>query len=314
MSVLLFAFPDQEALTESMLSRWPAERGVLIWHRFPDSESLITLDGDCEKRDVVFLASCFHPDELALPLLFASRTARELGARRVGLIAPYLAYMRQDQRFHPGEAVSSIHFARFLSETFDWLVTVDPHLHRHPSLDTIFAIPTHAVSAMPLVAQWIREHVPNPVLIGPDSESAQWVKQVAALVNAPLVVLNKLRHGDRDVEVSLPDLQTMAGRTPVLIDDIVSSGQTLLQTAGHLRQLGSLPAICVVVHGIFADHSDDALLAAGVERLVSCNTLNHSSNAIDVSELLVSAACELADRPQPTLCPAHPHHVLLRDR
>lgn len=289
MTPLLVAFPGHEALAEPLAGRLHAELGILRRHRFPDGESLITLDGDCRDRDVILLCTLRSPDDLALPLLFAARTAREFGARRVGLIAPYLAYMRQDARFHPGEAVSSGHYAAFLSWTFDWLVTVDPHLHRHASLAEIFTIPTATVCAMPLVADWIRVNVPNPVLIGPDAESAQWVREAAAGAGAPLVVLHKLRRGDRDVEVSLPDPALLRERTPILVDDIASSGRTLIETVGQLRRLGSAPPVCVVVHGIFADRADRALLAAGAARVISTNTIPHATNAIDTGPLLAAA-------------------------
>ena len=164
-----------------------------------------------------------------LPLLFAAATARELGASRVGLVAPYLAYMRQDRRFKPGEAVTSRQVARLLSDAFDWLVTVDPHLHRYSSLADIYSIPTHVVHAAPLIAEWIKANVTNPLIIGPDSESEQWVAAVASDVGAPYSVLEKVRHGDRDVEIRLKDLEQWKGRTPVLVDDIISTGRTMIE-------------------------------------------------------------------------------------
>ncbi|CAM5536243.1 ribose-phosphate pyrophosphokinase-like domain-containing protein [Rhodanobacter lindaniclasticus] len=95
----------------------------VAWRHFPDGESLVTLEDSLAGADVAILASLRHADALALPLRFAARTAREFGARSVGLIAPYLGYMRQDTRFHRGEAVSTPLFAQFLEEAFDWLVT-----------------------------------------------------------------------------------------------------------------------------------------------------------------------------------------------
>ncbi|WP_164119514.1 ribose-phosphate pyrophosphokinase-like domain-containing protein, partial [Stenotrophomonas maltophilia] len=83
-----------------------------------------------------------QPNEKILPLIFAAATARELGAARVGLVAPYLAYMRQDRRFNPGEAVTSRQMAHLVSGAFDWMVTVDPHLHRYSDLSEIYSIPT----------------------------------------------------------------------------------------------------------------------------------------------------------------------------
>lgn len=286
MTPCLFAFPGTESLAERLVHDLGAERGTLAWRHFPDGESLLALDTNCRERDVVLLCTFLDPDRLALPLLFAARTAREFGARSVGLVAPYLAYMRQDTRFHPGEVVSSVHFAAFLSSAVDWVVTVDPHLHRRADLGSLFTIPARHVSAMPLVADWIRAEVYRPVLIGPDSESEQWLRQLADLVGAPTIVLNKQRHGDRDVEVSMPDQTIVAGHTPVLVDDIVSSGRTFIETLNRLHALGMAPAVCIAVHGIFADSADLALLNAGAARVVTCNTIAHVTNAIDVAPVL----------------------------
>lgn len=293
MTPLLFAFPDDRALARSIAAHWPAETGSLRWRHFPDGESLVAIESDCADRDVAFVLGLREPDRYALPLLFAARTARELGARRVGLIAPYLAYMRQDTRFNPGEAISSVHFAAFLAFCVDWLVTVDPHLHRFRDLDALYPIPTRIVSAMPAIARWIAANVARPVLIGPDGESRQWVARAAAAANAPFVVLEKQRRGDRDVSVSSPDRALLEDRTPVLVDDIVASGRTLIETIARLKQLEARPAVCVAVHGIFAEDSDTALVAAGAARVVSTDSLSHPTNAIGLGEEIAAAAREL---------------------
>lgn len=302
MNVHVIPFPGNESIGAALATGCGATQGVLRWRRFPDRESLVTLEGDCAARDVVIVCSLCDPDLLALPLLFAVRTARELGARSVGLVAPYLAYLRQDTNFHPGEAVSSVHYAAFLSWIFDWLVTVDPHLHRHPDLDALFTIPASRISAMPLIGEWIAGHVADPVLIGPDSESAQWAGPVARALDAPLVVLSKERRGDREVEVSLPDTGAVSGRTPVLVDDIVSSGHTLLESLAALRRVGARPAICIAVHGLFAEDADRQLLQAGAARIVSTNSVAHATNAIDISGAILPMVQEQLHAMQPKPC------------
>ena len=117
------------------------------------------------------------------------------------VLAPYLVYMRQDMRFKPGETISVRHFAGWLCNHCDWLVTVDPHLHRVVDLSQVYRIPTRVVHAADGVARWLRTHVPQPLLIGSDEESAQWVSDVARRADAPFVVLTKQRRGDRDVEI-----------------------------------------------------------------------------------------------------------------
>lgn len=263
--------------------------GRLEWRHFPDGESLVTIDEDIVGADVVIFASLNDPDRKALPIRFAARTARELGAASVGLVAPYLAYMRQDTRFHGGEAISMSAFAEFLDQSVDWLVTVDPHLHRVASLDTVFRMATTCVAAAPHLAQWIRGNVPMPLLIGPDAESAQWVAQVAGQANAPFQVLEKTRRGDRDVEVTIPDVERFRGRTPVLVDDIASTGRTLCAALAHLRRLEFPAAVCVVIHAVFATGALEALQAAGAGKVVSTDSISHPSNAISLAIPVASA-------------------------
>ena len=293
MNRVLLPFPPQRALAEAMASPIGARLGRLDWHRFPDRESLITIDEALKGVDVAIVASLHHPDEMALALRFAAATAREFGARTVGLIAPYLAYMRQDKRFHPGEAVSAPLFADFLEESFDWLVTADPHLHRYPELASLYRIPALSVATAPLVADWIRDNVSNAIVIGPDSESGQWVSDIALRAGVPYQVLDKIRHGDRDVEVSLPDIDAARGRTPVVVDDIVSSGQTAIETLGHLKRLGLPAAVFVAIHAVFAEDAYQQVLAAGVVRVVSTDSISHASNAMSIAALLAHASTEL---------------------
>lgn len=304
MSLVLLPFPAQRTLAAQMAevlrSPMPSTRdlspvrvGRLDWRRFPDGESLVAIDDELAGADVAIVASLHDPDVMALALRFAADTAREFGARSVGLVAPYLAYMRQDKRFNLGEAVSAPLFARFISESVDWLVTVDPHLHRIHALDEVYRIPARTVAAAPAVADWIRREVDRPILIGPDSESEQWVRDIAARAGAPFQVLEKQRRGDRDVSVSLPDAAAAQGRTPVIVDDIVSSGRTAIETLGHLHRLGLQPATCVAIHAVFAGDAHAQLLAAGAARIVSTDTIAHASNAIGMAQPLADAVLAL---------------------
>lgn len=293
MNRVLIPFPADAALAATVGPRLQARVAPAGWRHFPDGESLVTLDESLEGADIAILASLRGPDALALPLSFAAQTARELGARRVGLIAPYLAYMRQDKRFHPGEAISASLFAGFLETAFDWLATVDPHLHRFERLQSLYRIPTMHVSATPAVAGWIANAVPDAMLIGPDSESEQWVAAIAAQANVPYQVLTKERRGDYDVRVSLPDMSGAAGRTPVLVDDIVSSGHTILEPLAHLRRMALPAPVLVAIHPVFAGDAYARLQAAGIARIVSTDSIAHPSNAIPLGAELAAAASAL---------------------
>lgn len=286
MRPLLVTLREDEPLAEPLAKAIGGEFSQLQIRKFPDGETYLRYATSPEGRPVAILCSLDRPDKKFLPLLFAAGTARDLGAASIGLISPYLAYMRQDKRFRPGEAVTSTCFAEVLSRQIDWLVTVDPHLHRRRALSEIYAVPALALHAAPLIAAWIRETVDRPLLIGPDAESEQWVSAVARDANAPHLVLEKNRHGDRDVEVSVPEVERWRGHTPVLVDDIVSTARTMIETVGHVMHAGMQPPTCVAVHGLFADKAYPELLAAGARQVVTTNTIAHESNAIDISGLL----------------------------
>jgi ribose-phosphate pyrophosphokinase len=289
---LLAVLPGNEQIGSRLADRLSADVAELDVRSFPDEETYLRWRTSPKGRDVVLLCTLDRPDGKVLPLLFAAAAARDLGAASVGLVCPYLGYMRQDRRFRPGEAVTSAHFAAVLSAHCDWLVTVDPHLHRHGSLSDIYSVPATAVQAAPLIAEWIATLIERPVLIGPDEESAQWVAAVARRIDAPHTVLRKTRHGDRDVDVSVPDLERWRAHTPVLVDDIVSTGRTMIATLQHLADKGTLPPTCIAVHGIFAGAAYRELIDAGAGRVATCNTIAHDSNAIDVSGALADAIAE----------------------
>jgi ribose-phosphate pyrophosphokinase len=198
--------------------------------------------------------------------------------------------MRQDVQFNPGEGVTSNYFARMVSATVDWMVTVDPHLHRHSSLEGLYTIPTTIARSAPSIARWIATEVSQPILIGPDAESVQWVSAVAEGCGAPFLILEKTRRGDRDVQISAPPSGAWNGHTPVLIDDIVSTGKTMIEATRQLRAAGTRPPMCVAIHAVFADTVLEELMDAGAAGIVTCDTIVHASNRICVLEPIAEAA------------------------
>jgi ribose-phosphate pyrophosphokinase len=290
---LLIPLIGEDRRAQALAQLLGAELGRVQIRHFPDGEVYLRHETTLERRSVILLCSLERPDSKVLPLIFAADAARELGARSIGLVAPYLAYMRQDRRFSPGEAITSAHFAQLLSKHVDWLVTVDPHLHRYTSLSEIYDIPTAVAHAAPLISEWIAREVERPLLIGPDIESEQWVTAVAQDAGAPSIVLRKHRRGDREVEIETPDLAAWQDRTPVLVDDIVSTARTMIVTIGHLRKAGMRAPVCLAVHGLFAGNAFQELLTAGAARVATCNTIAHDSNAIDVTPNLAKGVRQL---------------------
>ena len=295
--LLLVSLPDASALAGRLATLLRCEHSTLAVHRFPDGESLVRFDVSVEERQVVLVGHLHRPDAKTLPLLFAADAARELGAQRVGLLAPYLPYMRQDQRFQPGEAVTARSYARLLAASIDFLVTVDPHLHRFRRLGDIYPIPAQALSAAAPIAQWLRAQVRAPLVVGPDSESSQWVAEVARRLDAPWTTLLKQRRGDHSVQVRLVERGNWQDRTPVLLDDIISTGETLAAATEVLRGAGYAPPLCIGVHALCGPATLERLAQAGVSRVVTCDTVPHTTNAIPLTPLLAEALRPLATAP-----------------
>lgn len=257
-------------------------------HRFPDGELRLRLPEVLPSRVVVW-RSLNDPNQKLVELLLVAQTARTLGAQHLTLVAPYLAYMRQDIAFNPGEVVSQRVVGQFLAGLFDAVITVDPHLHRVHTLQEAVPVPDAvALSGAPVLADWVALNRPNAVLIGPDEESLQWVAQAAARHGWDHAVCRKLRHGDRAVSIELPAL-SVEGRAVVLMDDVASSGHTLAEAAVLLLKAGAASVDVAVTHALFAEGALELVKKAGVGDIWSTDCIQHSSNAVRMAPALADA-------------------------
>lgn len=293
---VFFALPGNEQLASDLAYLTSGELGSLEVRHFPDGESYVRILSDTKSRDVFIVCTLARPDTQFVPLAFAADAIRKLGANNVQLIAPYLAYMRQDRVFRPGEALTSRSFALLLQQHFDRLVTVDPHLHRYSSLAEVYDVPIIVVNAAPLLAQWIASNVLNPVIIGPDSESTQWIQSIARQVGAPWIAFQKERKGDRKLLMSAPSLKAASGRTAVLVDDIVSSGTTMKRALRLMTGFNLSPVHCLAIHALCSARTARQLSDRSASFITS-NTVPNGNAGFDVAPLIAEAlASEAAAR------------------
>lgn len=261
-------------------------------HRFPDGESKLRLPETLPARVVIF-RTLNQPNDKLIELLLVAQTARTLGATHVTLVAPYLAYMRQDMAFHPGEAVSQRIVGKYLAGLFDAVITVDPHLHRVSTLQEAVPLDQAVVlSGAPLLSDWIAAQRQHPLLVGPDEESAQWVALAAARHGFDHAVCRKVRHGDRDVEVALPDM-ALAGRLVVLLDDVASTGHSVACAARLLLGAGAASVDVAVTHALFSGDALRMMHAAGIGEVWSTDCIAHPSNVVSMAGVLAAALARL---------------------
>lgn len=293
MTTLLY-FESQAEQALALAKKADISACMLKRHNFPDGEFKLQLPSAlCNK--VVIFRSLDHPNEKLLELLFVAKTARHLGVKHLTLVAPYLAYMRQDIAFEPGEVVSQRIVGDLLASLFDAVITVDPHLHRVESLSE--AVPVKQVvnlSAAPILADLAVKMRTNPLLIGPDEESAQWLAQAAKAQQLDFAVATKTRLGDCSVDIQLPEI-SVKGRAVVMIDDIASSGHTLARATELLLSAGASTVDVAVTHALYDAYAENVMMNAGVSQIWSTDCINHSSNAATMMPLIASSLLTLLE-------------------
>jgi len=289
---LLLAFDDEWPLAEALAAALALPLQRIERHRFPDGESKLKLPAALPAR-VALLRGLQDPNSKLVELLIAAPAARALGAQELLLVSPYLAYMRQDMAFTPGEAVSQRHIAALLASQVDALVTIDPHLHRIASLDEVMpGCRSRALTAAFALGAWVAARVPQALLLGPDEEALQWVAQAGQAQGLDHAVCRKQRFGDRDVRVALPAVP-LAGRAVVLMDDVASTGRTLIEAASACLAAGAATVDVAVTHALFIGDALAQLRACGVREVWSSDAVPHSTAVIPVAPLLAEAIRQL---------------------
>ena len=285
---MLLCFADEQGSGARIAQAGQLALAQIERHRFPDGEIKLRLPERLPAR-VVILRTLSNPNEKLIELLLAAQAARELGARHLTLVAPYLAYMRQDIAFQPGEAVSQRIVGRFLAGLFDAVVTVDPHLHRATTLQEAIPVDnTMVLSGAPLLADLIAQRRQDPLLIGPDEESAQWLALAASRQGFNHAVCHKERRGDRTVDIELPDV-VVNGRQVVVLDDVASTGQTIARATRLLLAAGAASVDVAVTHALFAGDALQTLHTAGVGAVWSTDSISHPSNAVSMASSIAQA-------------------------
>jgi ribose-phosphate pyrophosphokinase len=283
-SCAVFGFAAQAGPSLALARALGVPRLSVKARHFPDRESLIQVEPS--PRTALLYCSLDHPNDKLVEILLAASALRDNGAAKVILIAPYLAYMRQDSAFRAGEAVSQRVIGKLLAEHFDGLLTIDPHLHRTRSLAAVMpGIEAVAISAAPLLVAEIDKRR-DPLLVGPDGEARQWVERIADRVELEFVLGRKRRGGDRHVEIEIPDAERANGRSVVIVDDLISSGGTLLAVAHQLRSAGAQEIKALATHCLATEAELDQLREAGISSVRATDSVPGPVGSLPIADLL----------------------------
>ena len=288
--VAIQSLPSCVSDANRLASRLGLSLQEIALHRFPDGEMRVTV-GRAASTTIVY-ASLDQPNDKLLAILFAAEALRRGGARRLVLLAPYLCYMRQDAAFHEGEAISQKAVGRLLAATVDRVITVDAHLHRTTDIRAVFpGIEAENLSAMPAIANALRITGIDPatIVVGPDAESRPWVSDLAGRLGLAHAVAQKIRRGDRAVDIGFAEPASVAGRPVLLVDDIVSSGGTLIASAKALSAAGAKAIDAIITHALFPPEMVIEFADAGIRSIRSTSSVPHPTNAIPLDDIFVAA-------------------------
>jgi len=291
--MMILAFPDYLSQAQRLADRLDVPLAEIALHHFPDSESLVRLPPSLPEH-VIVCRSLNQPNDKLIELLLCAVTARELGAKRVTLVAPYLSYMRQDIANQPGEAVSQRIVGKLLAELFDDVLTVDPHLHRISSLTQAIPIKNAiSLTAADEIGAFLKQQFKSAILLGPDSESKQWVAAIAENIGFDYAIAQKKRLGDKQVEMILQDCD-YRNKPVIIIDDMASTGRTIAKAVGLLQAAGNSDIHAVITHALFCGDAYDHILKAGVKNIWSTDSIDHPSACIKLDALLADALKAIA--------------------
>jgi ribose-phosphate pyrophosphokinase len=299
-SVNIQGLPSSSRDAADLAARLGVPFHEIAIHSFPDGEIRVTV-GPAAATTIVYV-SLDRPNDKLIALMFVAEALRRGGAKRLVLVAPYLCYMRQDAVFHEGEAISQKVIGPLLARCIDRVVTVDAHLHRTPDITAVFpGIQSDNLSAMPAISDALRKTGldPGTVVAGPDAESLPWVSDLAGRLALSYTVARKTRRGDRSVAIEFQDRACIAGRPALIVDDIVSSGGTMIACARALTAAGATVIDAVVTHALFPEAVCQQMTASGIRSIRSTCSVPHSTNAIPLGDLFADTLKgELAEASQ----------------
>jgi len=287
--LIIIGGSSSEKLANNVASELGLTPGKVEIKRFPDGEKYLRVLSDVKDQHVAVIQSMHHtPDDFLFEYLLLVDALKDLGAKKVTGFIPYFAYARQDERFKPGEALSFKTVSKLIETVgTDEIFTIDMHQHRVLKSSDVFRIPSHNLSAMPLLADYVQNEgrLQNPLVIGPDAEAEQWAKLASETLGTDYDVFTKKRFAADRVEIK-PRAANAKGRDILIVDDIVSTGGTIIEAARILHSQGANQIEVACTHPILATDALNRIKGAGVLNVIGTDTVPGAISYVSVAPLI----------------------------
>ncbi len=251
--------------------------------RFPDGECYTRIDHKELDDDVVIVQNTY-PDGNMIEMFLLQDAVRRLGAKTITLVIPYFGYARQDRVFKPGEPESARVVAEHLDMVCDRVITVD--IHKEDVL-RYFKCPGEDLKAAGAIAEYFMDKNIDLVL-SPDIGAIGRAKSVAEKMGLKSDHLTKVRLSGSEVKIS-PANMDCAGKNILIVDDMISTGGTIIAAVHALREAGASGVSVACTHGVFVDNAVERLTGSSLDTILCCNTLENELSHISVAPIIADA-------------------------
>lgn len=285
--ISLIAGPASADLAEKIAKHLGSKLVAAELRVFSDGESKIKM-GKASKNCVIVQSTYPPPDTHLMQALMMAKKCVDDGARDVCSVIPYLAYARQDRVFLDGEVVSIALVAKLLEAAgIKHVVTVD--IHSQLALSHFRSIEN--VSSIPFLADYAAKmKLRRPVAVSPDAGGAGRANEFARLLKTEAVALKKTRDrttGEVTVDEKI-DID-VSGRDAILVDDMISSGGSIVKAAQALRKNGANRVYAMCAHALLIGDAAQKIKAAGVEDIIATNSVPGQYSKVDLSTAIAQA-------------------------
>jgi ribose-phosphate pyrophosphokinase len=292
---MLIAGTANRGLAEHVARALDSALAPVKIERFPDREVHVELQVSPREHDLFLLQPTSPPpDHHLFELLALADAARRAGAARITAVVPYFGYARQDRRASGLEAVTARLVADLLvAAGVHRLITIDLHTD---AIEGFFTIPVERLSAVSLLAEAIRSVRPdNGVVVSPDLGAAKLADGYAKLLDLPVAIVHKTRTGPEAVTTTRIT-GDVRGRTPIIVDDMISTGGTIEAAAAAVADAGANNEglIVAATHGLFVGSCGERLGGLGIKHLLVTDTI-HTGLVLGLTVETVSVTAILAE-------------------
>jgi ribose-phosphate pyrophosphokinase len=272
-NIKLVAGNSNRTLAEAIGAYLESPLTKAIVRRFADMEVFVEIEENVRGRDVFVLQSTSFPaNDHLMELLIIIDALRRASARRVTAVIPYFGYARQDRKVGPRTPISAKLVANLISHAgANRVLTLDLHAGQ---IQGFFDIPTDNLYASPLMVRDIKERfdLANVAVVSPDVGGVARARGLAKRIDAPLAIIDKRRERPGESEV-MNVIGEVAGKTCILVDDIVDSGGTLVNAADALIGQGAKDVYAYLTHGVLSGGAVARITASKLKELVITDSI-----------------------------------------